>query len=805
LTSVIERRDLFRIFQDVEDSRVIFVGAPAGYGKTLAVTRWLEHTSRARAIFSADEYDNSVGVFCERVCAALFTCQPRNEILCEICSHSDFGNAPEKTVLKAISALAVKKKSVIGIDDFHLINSPAVLEFIRILINRLPENFQMVLISRHKLPQCFSDLRLKGQIAAIGAEELRFSLREVNALCKTQGIGREQAEEIYKQSHGWAIAVSAFLDENKNDHLNEFIQKNIWEICGTAAQEFMLRTAFLQELTPPLCEEVTGSDMLEELARQGGLITRLQNGAYRWFPVFQEFLQTKAAKRGSEFITPLSEKEAAWHFSQGDFYGAAACFIRTKNHEGIARCYNLLSDCEQKDISIAKLSPILNHAEFITAAKKYPHLLFLTAYAALFDGRAEDLTAIADEYYARHYEISCLHPQYAHEIHYVRLLDFRIPFHKIIMEAEKPDDNIKLYKWYLTLHMPTLRRGIRDYSEMAVSDELYKLLNWKTEKIGWLFGESTALRNEILTAGLLYEQGRLQEAHAHAINANTMPDITSNPEANRNKRLILVRILDAMGETEEADSILQSVAQIVPADDYNFNAFVARREFSPESAGSSENITVAGEWLAKHSYHAPFLWQLHAAFTTCRAYIVTEKYNHAILLLRKILEMAKTFNRPLDILEAQILLSIAYRQTKKGQREALEYLEEAVLTAQPYEYVQMFVNDGAVLSGMLFKILKRAEQREHKSHIPFIKLIRAKIENNPTDAPLPQSEAIKFTEKQMAVMYLLCNGKSQRDIAYQMGIKVSSLRSHLELIYTKLKVTNAADAITQIHAKELLE
>ncbi|MCL2841341.1 MAG: hypothetical protein FWE05_11275 [Defluviitaleaceae bacterium] len=84
--NMLERHRLIRFFDQCKDYPMIAVCAPAGYGKTVAVTQWLNKETRAKAIFSIDEYDNNLAVFCEGFCAALTTCQYQNQRMYEIVS-----------------------------------------------------------------------------------------------------------------------------------------------------------------------------------------------------------------------------------------------------------------------------------------------------------------------------------------------------------------------------------------------------------------------------------------------------------------------------------------------------------------------------------------------------------------------------------------------------------------------------------------------------------------------------------------------------------------------------------------------
>jgi len=311
-------------------------------------------------------------------------------------------------------------------------------------------------------------------------------------------------------------------------------------------------------------------------------------------------------------------------------------------------------------------------------------------------------------------------------------------------------------------------------------------------------------------AGLLYEQGRLEQAHAHAIKANVMIGHHPFSDSKFCAKFTLISVLDALGDEPAAEGILQSMPRMIEEEkayhqNQNFYAFTARCAFA------QGNQKAAEKWLEAYTFDNPALWEIYAAFTTCRALIITGHYDSAILLLEKIFRTASALNRPPDVIEARILLAIAYWKKKRSfQNQALDHLEEAVWTAAPYGYLQMFVNDAGVLAGMLHRLLNRVKQRKEESDRPlsFVKLLYFKTREGKSAEPVIDEisgRPIKFTEQQKAVMRLLCQGKSYSEMAEALEIKYATVRFHLEAIYKKLETTNFADAVAKINAMGLLD
>ena len=75
--------------------------------------------------------------------------------------------------------------------------------------------------------------------------------------------------------------------------------------------------------------------------------------------------------------------------------------------------------------------------------------------------------------------------------------------------------------------------------------------------------------------------------------------------------------------------------------------------------------------------------------------------------------------------------------------------------------------------------------------------IRRQLEENP---PVP-----KLSPRQTEVLTMIANGKSNKEIAAQLGIRVDSVEDIANTLYAKLGVSNRAEAVDVAHRKHLLK
>jgi len=825
---MLERHDLLHKFDEYRSRRIVAACAPAGYGKTVAVMQWLENDPRPRGVFSVDEYDNDFASFCQRFCDAISYCQPNNQALIDVVTHSSFHSAPDKFVIRAMAALSAEEPTVLVLDDLHLIKEPKVLQLLLVIIKRLPDNFQVVLVSRYELPPIFTELLLKGQIAKISMDQLVFSAAEVITLYKKRGSDITQAEatEIIDKTNGWAIAVNAYwLSKGQaygmaHEYLGGFVQSNVWESWDETVQDFMLRTSSLRQLTPSLCNALTGridsDNFLKKLVHIGAFVMQQEEGVYRYHNLFQQWLRQMATERGEGFVNSLLKIEGQWHLQQNNFYNAVDCFIRSKDHEGIATAFDILHPSDYRNFYMNRFISILKNPEVEAVIHANPHLLCLQIWAAFAEGRDEDMLTYIDKYYEKYPEMIVNKPQYLHEMFYARLLDFRVPISKTF-ELDDASKNLVakllsnigtvpvLARWTMAMETANIHRGIRDLSNPQPGNLLEKS-DIILSNAAMFIGEKFNIVENTIKASLLYEEGQLEEASIYAMRAVAANKEHTEPEFTFTAMAVLIAVTEAQdrSNTAEISSMIDGISRVIDqkkayhlAD--NLSAFILRRKIY---AG---NIKAAEEWLAEDRVEVPPLYKIYIDLTTARALIAVDEYAAAITLLEKILKLATAFHRPLDAIETKILMAIAYWKKKRSfQHDAIGHLDDAIAMAYPYNYVQLFINEGAEIAGMLQKLMNRTKQQKDKDiPLAFVRQLYTKA-RNAEPSTSPTQRPLKFTEKQLAVMKLLCQGYSYEEMANSLDIKKTTLRSHLELIYNKLEVTNMVDAIAKVEAAGLL-
>jgi len=832
------RTALMKLLDGLLAKRFIYIHAPAGFGKTVSSHLWLEHREKSasikRAWVSLDEYDNKTSEFCKRFVTALASIQPENDVLRELVTHQVFNTSPVEFTLHALDVLTKKNDEVIiALDDLHIIKNEEILKLIPIFFKRLPTNFTILLLSRSTPPDSLSEMAAKEELAVIDAGYLQFSSGEIKVFFDRNGrfISSGQADEILATTGGWAIGIRALLMSEEKSYnidltgryLESFLKAHVWERWDDRLRYFMTLVSVAEELTSDLCEyliadekalkETPVAQVLAELLRENAFLRETGLGTYRFHDLFREFLLHMLEELGEPLLDRQWERIGDYFHRKKDFFRAVAYYTKGKNDKGVADSLYHMYDYNSSYASIEDTLYSIHLSVNDSIVEKHPFLLEVQIWAAYVEGRAEEFEGFLDKYYRLSPKIILRNPRSALILVMLRAIDYRISLIRMFQSVQKIPfkGSIKAPTPSTSQNMPYFHKSFRDFSECVFDMEKTMALLDKT--MGVIFGTEFLPMKYCICAGLQYEKGELEEAHEQALSAcANIPDSCS-AEIKFCSMMILASILYAEGQSAEADKTIDNIRDMIEREkayylNPNLRAYIFRLKLNGGDADAAK------EWLKDNNgsvYSNMVFFKLYQYFTTARAHIVMDNTSNAILFLKKLLELSERYRRTIDSIEARILLAIVYwKKGGHGQTIALNYLEQAILEAYEYGYIQVFANEGIELVNMLQRIQKRTAQSNYKGNrLPggFVKtLYFAAVTESKRSKGLTggrQSDVLTFTDKQKEVMRLMCEGCSRNEIAKKMGLKPNGVKSHTTLIYKKLDVSNSIDAVLKIKALSL--
>lgn len=320
--------------------KLTVISAPAGFGKTTLVTEWNRQIQPGTEVawLSLDGSDNEVARFLTYLVAALQTID------------SDLGDAvvsllgsPRPPPLENLITLLVNDlttlsgRAILVLDDYHVISNLDIHQALTFLLDNLPPQLHLVLVSREDPVLPVHRLRGQGQVTEIHARELRFSEDEAaHFLNQTMGLNLipEHIAVLERRTEGWvaglqlaAISMQGIADRKDfieafagdDRYVADYLIAEVIERQPPSIQDFLLKTAVLDRFTASLCDAVIGGekgrDILHHLEQANLFIISLDNKRewYRYHHLFGQLLRYRLREEvGAEGIKQLHQRAAAW-------------------------------------------------------------------------------------------------------------------------------------------------------------------------------------------------------------------------------------------------------------------------------------------------------------------------------------------------------------------------------------------------------------------------------------------------------------------------------------------------------------
>ena len=319
------------MLDDAADVPLVLVSAPAGAGKSTALSGWLDRHEGPSGWYSLDNDDNDPAVFWPSVASALELPDP-------------VGMTSGRDVVRALFAQdrpRAAPPTVLVLDDYHTITNPAVHTGIDQFVIEAPATLRVVISTRHDPPLMLAKLRAQGNLREIRFHDLRLDSGEVAALLNDQmGIELDQSDvgRLTERTEGWAAGVqlvglslhdrpdrAQFISQFAGDdrHVSDYLRDEVLARLPDRLDEFLLATAILDRFDAPLCQAVTGvddaQDRLDELDRLNLFIIPLDHRRqwFRYHHLFADWLRLQ----GRDDPRPRHRRAADWladHHMPGD-------------------------------------------------------------------------------------------------------------------------------------------------------------------------------------------------------------------------------------------------------------------------------------------------------------------------------------------------------------------------------------------------------------------------------------------------------------------------------------------------------
>jgi LuxR family maltose regulon positive regulatory protein len=318
------------------------VCAPAGFGKTALLADWARSSNRPVAWLSLDTADNDPVRFWRHVAAALGSARAgAGQRLTDLLGPSS-PHSVEAVVTVLVNELAAEPGAVVLVlDDYHLVEAPAVHKSVMFLLEHLPAGLRLAVACRADPPLPLARLRAGGSLAELRADQLRFTQDEAAALLGQAvgpGLPEDTVAALAARTEGWAAGLqlaglslrdhtdpAGFVAGFSGSHryVLDYLAEEVLDRQPEHLRTFLLETSVLERLCGPLCDAVTGRGgsqrLLEAVERANLFLTPLDEvrGWWRYHSLFADLLRVRVAQERPDRLPELHRAAAGWHELRG--------------------------------------------------------------------------------------------------------------------------------------------------------------------------------------------------------------------------------------------------------------------------------------------------------------------------------------------------------------------------------------------------------------------------------------------------------------------------------------------------------
>jgi LuxR family transcriptional regulator, maltose regulon positive regulatory protein len=399
------------------DKMLILVSAPAGYGKTTLVSKWLKETGISAAWLSLDVGDNDPIRFLQYLITAIQSITPGiKKDLLDMLQGAQPAQYENIINLLTNELASISDQFVLILDDFHVINNEAVLNIIYNLLEHLPSQKHLVLLTRIDPPLPLSRLRVRNQLVDIRADQLRFTHDEIAAFLNDVMGLTLSANDLFAmetRTEGWisGLQLAALSMQNCKDihgfvsaftgshhYVMDYLVEEVLKAQPKNVGSFLLQTSILDHMCGPLCEAVidaaaigpvNGQEVLETLEKMNLFVIPLDNERrwYRYHHLFADVLRKRLENQFPHLIAGIHRHASQWYEQNGLTFEAIQQAIVANDKDRAAQliegngCFLLTS---------GEMTTLLNWTDVIQFQPEiHPWLAILKAWALALTGNLE--------------------------------------------------------------------------------------------------------------------------------------------------------------------------------------------------------------------------------------------------------------------------------------------------------------------------------------------------------------------------------------------------------------------------------
>lgn len=648
----------------------------------------------------------------------------------------------------------------------------------------------------------------------------------------------------------------------------DYLMEEVLSRQPESITQFLLQTSILDRFTAPLCDAVMGLDeriieppaagqqspsqyILNQLETANLFIIPLDQERrwYRYHRLFIDLLQQRLAQAGSVQISDLHRRAAAWF--EANSYTEEA-IIHALSAGMTAKAADLIAQLAETMLMRSEMVTLMRWLIALPEAElvKRPSLCFYYAWILIMEGQAQAQTKVEKalqqveaegapgELALVHSLLALLQADGAAGITLAQEALARLAPNHLFLRGTAT--------WILGLAYllhGELEQGIQTLEEAvqfsqqignmsiaAVSMGRLANLAWRRGNLPRakrLYEQAMLLATDeeerplpiagevhLGLARLYFEWNELETALQHVETGLALMERWREISAMAGY-LWMARIRQAQGDSEAANKALEHARYLARQSEGTQLDDLAVAISEASLRLLQNDIEAVARWCARR--HIPQevdtttlrqrddIVEGHLRkyeFTIlARLRLAQHRPDDALRLLYPLLTNAQYLQRCDLQIEIHILIALAY-ELKEEVTQADHHLQKAIILGKPGGFVRLFVEAGPGIASLL---ARQPPDEEWPVYLHTLQAACSHRQPLPSSTPVPHQPLIEpLSQRELEVLSLIARGLSNREIATELVLSLSTIKWHTSNLYGKLGVSNRTMAVARARELQIL-